>query len=433
MKANSVLDSARQAVSDWLRPKNVATNVNIPALSEEQLIEWLRRGSDSASGVSVTETTAMRVATYFRCIALISGAMSWLPLDLIRRVSEKVREPAVDHPLRRVLTLRPNSWQTPAEFRRMLTSHLLMRGNGYARKVRTLGQVSALLPMHPDRVRVEQQADLSLKYTYTTPGGQQIALAPRDVLHLRGLSTDGVKGMSVLACMRETLGLSIASERSAANVFKNGNLAGGALTHPNKLSDGAYDRLRESMKEKTGAERAGEWLILEEGLTPSDIGFSAEDMQLLESRDFNRYEICIFLGVPPHMVGLTSKVSSWGSGVEQQGIGFVTYTLNDYIAIWEQSLRRDCLEEREWGQIEPKIFTAGLLRGDIKTRYAVYTQALQWGIMNPDETRGLEDMNPRADGKGGEYYPPPNQAAPVEPEREPGDRNNDDPPTPSAE
>ncbi|QIM48981.1 phage portal protein [Pusillimonas sp. DMV24BSW_D] len=357
----------------------------------------------------MTEASAMRVAAAWRCVNIIGGAVATLPLDLIARESENVRRPAVGHPLRPVLTVKPNPWQTPSEFRRMMQAHLLLRGNAYARKVMVGRNVVALIPLHPDRVQAEQLNSLAMQYKVSGANGSTTILAQKDVLHLRGMSLDGVTGMSVLSNMRESLGLALQTEQAGARLFKNGLLAGGVIEHPGKLSAEAAKNLKESLDEKNaGAENAGKWILAEENMKLNPVSLSAEDAQWLGTRDFQRYDIAMFFGVPPHMIGATEKTTSWGSGIESQGIGFVTYTLNDWIKIWEESIKRDLLPEAEWETIDARFNVNGLLRGDAKGRWESYVKALQWGVYSPNEVRAMEDQNPR---EGGDvYYDPPNTA-----------------------
>ena len=404
------------------RPK--ASTFDLTGMSPDQLREFLRIGGsmDTSSGVAVSETNAMRVAAAWRCVNILAGTIGSLPLDLVRRVSETVREPAAGHPLRRVLTVKPNQWQTPCEFRRLMQAHLLLRGNAYAVKVRAGVQVVGLIPVHPDRVNVEQREDYTLRYQVTMKDGTTRFYGAGDLFHLRGLSLDGIKGLSVLSYMRESLGLAMAAERSSADMMRNGQLVSGVLKHPGKLSPEAFARLKASMDERrAGGASAGGSLILEEGMEFAGISMSARDLQFLEQRDFQRYDIAMFFGVPPHMIGATEKTTSWGSGIEAQGIAFVTYTLNDWLKIWEEAIKRDLIAEREWEALDARFYTQGLMRGDVKARWDAHVKGLQWGVVSPNEVRAFEDMNPR---EGGEtFYLPPNTA---------GNAGGDDEPTQAA-
>lgn len=380
-------------------------------MTPEQVREFLRVGGsmETASGAVVNETSAMRVAAAWRCMNIISGVMGSLPLDLIRRKSETERQPAVGHPLRRVLTVKPNQWQTPNEFRRMMQAHLLLRGNAYALKVMAGDRVLALIPLHPDRVQVEQMDDYSIEYQVTVKDGRLRRFKQAEIFHLRGMSLDGIKGLSVLSHMRESLGLALQSESASANLMRRGQFTSGVFKHPSKMSPEAHGRLKASIDENaSGAANAGKHLLLEEGLDFQAVSMSAKDMQFLEQRDYQRYDIAMFFGVPPHMLGATDKTTSWGSGIEQQGIGFVTYTLNDWIKIWEEAIKRDLIAEREWEGLDARFYTQGLMRGDAKARWEAHVKGLQWGVLSPNEVRAFEDMNPRAEGDI--FYPPPNTA-----------------------
>ncbi len=371
----------------------------------------LRAGALSASGASVTPDSAMRVAAVYACVRIISGAVATLPLHIKRRVDARTREDASDAPIWRVLRRRPNRWQTPSQFRRMMQAHLLLRGNGYAMIVRSRGEVRELIPLHPDRVAVTQGDDLTLAYVYTRMDGQRVSLEQDEVLHLVGLTLDGVHGVSAIAYARETIGLALAMEDHGATTFRNGARVSGVLKHPQKLGPEAVANLKAGLDAfRAGGEQDGKNLILEEGMDYSRIAMTAEDAQWIESRKFSRTDIAMFFGVPPHMIGDTEKSTSWGTGIEQQSIGFVAYTLEDHLTMWEEAIDRDLIGADD--TLYARFNRAALVKGDIKARWEAYVKGLQWGVYSPNEIRALEDQNPR-DG-GDIYYPPPNMTADAE-------------------
>lgn len=390
-----------------------------------QLEEFLRIGGEVAAGVPVTPDTAMRVAAVFGCIRIISGAVATMPLDLKRRVNEKTREDASDHPLYQVITKKPNGWMTPSGFRRMMQAHVLLRGNAYARIVYgSRGDVLALLPLHPDRVRVEQRDDLSLVYHYRRKNGAEIPLQQRDVFHLIGLTLDGVTGVSVIGYARETIGISIAMSNHAGGTFKNGAQPGSVLTSKGVLGTEGIENLKTSLEIYRGSENSGKTLILEEDMKFDRIGMSAVDAQFVETIGATRTDIAMFFGVPPHMLGDTEKSTSWGSGIEQQSIGFVAYTLEDWLTGWEQTISRDLI-----GDKEPALFArfnrASLVRGDIKTRADAYMKFRQMKVLNANEVRELEDWNPV---DGGDVYE--NPLITTDTANPDGNTGNEPPPTP---
>ncbi|MDW9440968.1 phage portal protein [Sinorhizobium meliloti] len=373
----------------------------------QQLEEAIRGGSVTASGVSVTPDRAMRVAAVYACVRLRSGVVANMPLHIKRRINERTREDASDDPLWKIFRRRPNRWQTPAQFKRMMQAHLLLRGNAYAMIVASRGSVVELIPLHPDRVKCTQNDDLSLSYVYTRKDGRRVALKQNAVFHLVGLTLDGVNGVSVITYARETIGLSLSMESHGASVFKNGARASVVLRHPGKLGKEGLEFLRASLDDyRAGGESEGKALILEEGMETADLSMTAEDTQWIESRKFSRTDIAMFFGVPPHMIGDTEKSSSWGTGIEVQTQGFVTFSAEDDLTTWEETINRDLIPDDS--DLYAKFNRAALVRGDIKARWDAHVKALQWGVASPNEIRALEDMNPR---EGGDvFYPPPNTA-----------------------
>lgn len=380
-------------------------------LKDPDAAEYLRHGGASSSGVSVGVDGAMRIATTWRCVNIIAGATAAMPMELYRRVDDRVRRVASEHPLRNVLTKRPNAWQTPFEFKRMLTARALLHGNGYGLIIRSRGRVLEVWPLNLPVMPV-QLDDMSIVYDVYRRNGTVTRLPASDVFHLRGLSLDGVVGLGVIQHAREAMGLALQTERSAGKMFAQGYISKPVLQMPQgqRLSDEAYARLKASLdEEQAGAENAGKMLLLEEGLEAKELGMSASDAQFLEARKFQRSDIAMFFGVPPHMIGDVEKSTSWGSGIDAQGIGFVTYTLGDWIAAWEQAIERDLIGSAIVDQdLYVKLEVKALMRGDVKTRSDFYKSMLQWGVFSPNEVRALEDMNPREEGDV--YYDPPNTA-----------------------
>lgn len=381
-----------------------ASDAGVILDTPEKIADFLRNGQETNSGTAVNSNSAMRVAAVFRCVSLISGAVATMPLQLKRRVSERETRPASDEPVAQLFGRRPNRWMTPSGLKRMLTAHVLLRGNAYALKVFDhRGRVTALIPIHPDRLKPKQQADLSIVYEYTRPNGSKVDLEQREVLHLIGLTLDGIRGISVIQYAREAIGLSMQTEAHGATVFKNGASVGAVLISKRKLGQEAQDNLRHSLEGYRGSENAHKTLILEEDMDFKPLGMTAEDAQYIETRKFTRSEIAMFFGVPPHMLGDTEKSTSWGSGIEQQSQGFVAYTLEDWLTTWEETGDRDLLTDDDlfW-----RFNRAALIRGDIKARYEAYNIGRQAGFLSVNDIRGFEDLNP-VDG-GDTYLEPLN-------------------------
>ncbi|WP_339862349.1 phage portal protein [Paremcibacter congregatus] len=395
----------------WFKKNDAPVRAALPdggvtITTPAELADYLGgRGSSTASGAVVNEKTAMQVAAVYRSVAIISGAIANMPLMIKRRVNDRERQDASNHYLWKLLRKTPNGWMTGSGFRRLMTLHVLLRGNGYALIVRSRGAIIQLIPMHPDRVEVTQMDDMSLVYKYTRKDGRVILLKQSEVLHLSLMSFDGVTGITPIQYAREAIGLSLQTEKHGAGVFKNGASVAGVFKHPGGLKDEAIARLKEDLEQYKGSENSHKTMILEDGMDYAQIAMTQEDAQFIETRKLSIVDIAMFFGVPPHMLGNTEKSTSWGTGIEQQKEGFVAFTLQDYLTMWQDTIARDLIEDADV-DIYAKFKTSSLVQGDFKTRWDGHTKAVQFGIVTVNEVRALEDMNPI---EGGDVrYPPPN-------------------------
>lgn len=133
-------------------------------------------------------------------------------------------------------------------FRETLQGHLCLWGNAYAEIQRDNGnRIVALWPRAPHKTHPVRHPDSGQLFYVTTDGmqdGKQRAIAADDMLHIPGLSMDGMLGLSPIQQARQAMGLAIATEKFGAQFFGNGSRPGGILTHPAKLSQLASDNLR---------------------------------------------------------------------------------------------------------------------------------------------------------------------------------------------
>lgn len=353
---------------------------------------WYRDvASPSESGVVVTDDKALAVATFFACLRVLSQSIASMPLLVYRRLDDGGKQRAVDSDWYEVLHERPNSWQTPAEWKQLGMAWLILRGNWYCRIIRGLGmRRTELLPLHPDRMQVKQRPDGQLDYYYRPNVGQTIPYAARDILHVRGLSLDGVVGVSVLTYARNAVGLSSAQEAHGSRLFANGSLPPFALETPEPLNERAIGNFRAGWRGMhAGARNAHNPPILQGGMKLHELSLTNEDSQWLESRKFQAEEICRFTGVPPHMAGILDRATF--SNIEHQGIDYVRYTLRPWATLWQQAAKRDLI----W---EPDLFAEFLLddlqRGDTPSRYGAYNIGLQSGFLTRNEVRSWENLNP---------------------------------------
>ena len=365
---------------------------------------------NTTSGKPVNENSAMQMTAVYSCVRILSEAIAGLPLHVYRYNNTGGKEKDLTHPLYRLLHDEPNPEMTSFVFRETLMSHLLLWGNAYAQVIRNArGEVVALYPLMPNKMKVDRDANGQLYYSYQrsqedTPAigkASQIILSPSDVLHIPGLGFDGLVGYSPIAMAKNAIGLAIATEEYGAKFFANGAAPGGVLEHPGTIKD--PQRVKESWNAAyQGSSNAHRVAVLEEGMKYQAIGISPEQAQFLETRKFQINEIARIFRVPPHMLADLEKSSF--SNIEQQSLEFVKYTLDPWCVRWEQSMSRVLLSESEKAQEFIKFNVDGLLRGDYASRMTGYATARQNGWMSANDIRELENLDRIPAEQGGDLY-----------------------------
>lgn len=363
---------------------------------------WLVAGAPTAAGVVVNEETALRQTVVYRCVRLLAETVSTLPVHVYRETAAgPVR--ARTHALYELLHDQANPLMTSAEMFEVKMTSLLLRGEAYTHVRRGFdGEVRELVPLHPDRVEV-RVAPGGRELLYLIDGGAQV-LHTGEVWHVKGLTRDGIRGLTPIAYNREAIGLAMAAEAHGAHVFAQAAQPSGVLVHPGKLKPETKQKLAESWQRAYSGAGVGKVAVLEEGVEWKQLSMNAQDAQYIETRKFQVGEIARIFGVPPHKVGDLGR-ATWAN-IEHQNIEFVQDTLRAWLKKFEATARRDLLLPSERRDHYVEFSLEGLLRGDTLSRYQAYEIAIRAGVMSPNEARRLENRAPY-DG-GDEFIRPLN-------------------------
>ena len=362
-------------------------------------------GPLAKSGIHINKSNALTCTAYYAGVTLIAQTLAQVPLPLYKRV-ERGKERAQGHQLYSLLHDEPNPYMCAFTFKETLQGHILTWGNAFAEIEWEGDVVRALWPLKPNCMQIGWKGG-KLVYVYTVPGGDQVTLSDKNILHIPGFGFDGIIGYDPITLVREALGLSKAAEEFGSRFFSNGSQTSGVLTHPNKLSDNARTNMRKSWEEMhQGLSNQHRIAILEEGVSFHSIGVPPENAQFLETRKFQTSEVARFLHIPPHMIGDLEKATF--SNIEHQGIEFVVYTMTPWFARWEQTINRKLLSLADRQEYFTEFLVAGLLRGDSQSRAAYYKERFFMGSMSPNDIREKENENPIPGGD--EYYVPLNMS-----------------------
>lgn len=390
----------------WLAGREGATErAGVFALGENttssmtlgELTAMLGASTASSSGAQVTADTAMRVSAVYGCVSLIAGAIATLPLGIFERTKDGRNK--ADHPYWWLFNEQASeAWTSSAAIEYLISSKLFY-GDGFGQLIRSQrsNQVIGWEPLHPATVKPFKHEGRVL-YRITKSGSEPYTVDGADMIHLPSLGFDGLKSPSPITyAAREAIGTAIAAQQYSGHFFSGGANFDYALKTTSKLTNDQLNQLGEALRARVQNGGRGP-LILSGGLEPAQLSVNSKDAEILGTRLFTVEEICRVFGVPPHMVGHTDKTTSWGSGIESQGMGFVRYTLQRHLTPMAQELNRKLWPLRERFFVEH--ITAALERGDLKGRYEAYRIALgragEMPFMEPDEVRRLENMPPNA-------------------------------------
>lgn len=400
--------------------------------------EWLLdifNGGRTDSGVRVSELTALQVGTVFACVNTISNAMAQLPLEVYERKiinSRHAQKKAYDHNLWDLLHKEPNPEMTSFTWIKTMLVHDLLWSNAYTEIQRDASnQIIGLWPRNPARTRaIRSLRSMVIEGTLHPAGtllyetseslmnnsgpvgtdSADFALANRrlilaeDMIHVPGLSLDGRVGQGTIYLTRQIIGLALATEKYGAKFFGNGARPAGILTIPSKMEDKAIDNLRRSWAEAHGGENQFKVAVLEQGVKFEKIAATPEEGQMLQTRNYQRAELCAIFNMPPHMVAAVDKASG-KSTVEQNSIEFLTYCLSPWRKAWEQELERKLFPKlgRTANKYTAKFDTRHLLYPDAESRSKFYASGRQWGYLNKNDIREMEGFNPD-ETEAGELY-----------------------------
>lgn len=367
---------------------------------------WNLRGSQSLSGETVTESTALTYSAVWNAVSLISGTIGALPLHLLRKEKKK-KVLADENGLYRVMHDHPNEFMTAMQFRECLMAHVLTWGNGFAEIVRNgYGDIIALWPIPPNRVNVVMGDDQRLAYEILVDN--KIVTLPRErVLHVAGLGFDGFNGYSVIAMARKSIGLAMAMETFGSLFFGNGTHPGSVITHPSVVKD--HKKFREAVSEVYGGlGKSHMVMLLEEGMKIEKVGIPPEDSQFLESRQFQIPEVARWFNLPPHK--LKDLTRSSFSNIESEQISFVTDSILPWLIRLEQSYNMQLLSapEQRRERLYFKHNVEGLLRGDAAARGTFYRELFMVGAISQNEIREKEDLDPDPNPLADERFVPLN-------------------------
>jgi HK97 family phage portal protein len=347
-------------------------------------------GVRTGSGIRVTADTAMTLSSVFRAVSLVSGHMALVP---IRFYKKGTRKQITKHRVLDLLNKRPNRFQNAFEWREMVQGHLELRGNAYNEILaNSKGEIEELIPRHPDRVRVEVMANGDYRYRITDIDGTTRTVPRGKMWHIRGLSSDGIVGLSVIEYARESMGLGIAAKSYGAKFFANdAKPTSGWLEFPGTYKDKAQkESVRASLQDAQSSMNRGKLMLLDYGMKYHEVGATNEDMQFIETQRFSVEDVARWFGVPPHKIGALERATN--NNIEQQALEYVTDALMTRASRNTAAIVADLLFDDE--EIEVEYDFSVFLRGDSVALSNYIKTLVVNGIITRNEGRAILGYDP---------------------------------------
>ena len=404
-------------IAGWFRRKSIGGGTNAGFWDD------LGSSTRSITGIAVNQYTALNASAVLAAVTMLAEDVAKLPWSIFRHANDKSRAEAKDHYLYDLLD-EPNEWQNGFEFREMLQTGIIMRGNGYAIiKRNNRGIPVALIPWNPDRVlewvattgqifyrpmahNIHEQAllrDLAPQLV-----GSQQMVPFEDMLHIRGFSLDGLMGMSRIALAREAIALGLSQEQQAARWMGQGAKPSGMLTTDQKLTPDGAKRLAADIKESWGGlKNSGKVIIGEQGLKFVPFSMTSADLEFIASRQFQLQDIARIWRIPPHMIGELSRATN--NNISQLGQEYVNFTLTGYTNRWRAKMSSTFGLRKQGLSVE--FDYRDLTTADMTARMNNWRIAIMSMIATPNEARIDLGWQPSTDPGADQLHFPANMAA----------------------
>lgn len=372
---------------------NLADEIDV---NDQELLKWLGINIDD---VDVHGKNSLRQATIFACLRILSDTVSKLPIKIYRK--NKGIKKVTDHYLEPLLKLRPNPYMSSSDFWKCIELQRNLYGNSFvALEFNTKGKVKALYPLDSSQMQIYVDntgvisSENSIWYVYTDNLGIQHKFQNDEILHFKGLTLDGIVGVSVIDKLKSIIENGRSAEKYINNFFKNGLQTKGIVQYVGDLSDKAEETFRKKFESmSSGLKNAHRIAMLPIGYQFQPIAQKLVDAQFLDNTKLTIRQIASAFGIKMHQLNDLEKATF--SNISEQQREFYVDTLQSILTMYEQEITYKLFLNTEIRKgYYLKFNVDSILRADIKTRYESYKEAIQNGFKTPNEIRELEEDEP---------------------------------------
>lgn len=344
---------------------------------------------------------ALQLSTVWACVKLKANAISTLPLFIYERTEVNGRESrrvAREHPMYRLLHDSPNADMTACEFWNSISVRRDTWGNAYVLKIYSGNRIVSLDPLEPGRMTVRRTYDGAVAFIYADPSGQK-TYTERDIWHIKGFTEDGLTGLSPIGVGARSMARAQSAEMASSTLFSGSMRPSGVVSVEPILTKDQRTQMQDAITSGIFGDAAmGRQYLLEGGAKYQQLTINPVDAQLIEQVNASVEDLCRWYGVPPAMIGHGTAVSNWGTGREQQNLGFLQYVIDPDLVSIEQSIAKNLLTPAERLRYFAEFSREGFFRMDSTGRSAYYDKMIKAAVYTPNFCRSLENLEPLPGG-----------------------------------
>lgn len=397
-------------MSDKGKPKGLSLKAIYFSIRDALAYRQIDRDPGNRDVVNANWTTqdntpridrALQLSTVWACVKLKSNAISTLPLFLYERTEVNGRESrrvAREHPLYRLLHDSPNADMTARDFWNSIQVRLDTWGNAYVLKTFGGNRIVSLDPLNPALMTVRRPVGGDVQFIYAGPSGQKV-YSERDIWHIKGFTEDGLTGLSPIGVGARSMARASSAEAASSALFSGDMRPSGVVSVEPILTKDQRTQMQEAITSGIfGDARMGRQYLLEGNAKYQQLTINPVDAQLIEQVNASVEDLCRWYGVPPSMIGHGTAVSNWGTGREQQNLGFLQYVIDPDLVGIEQSIAKNLLTPAERLRYFAEFSREGFFRMDSSGRSAYYDKMIKAAVYTPNFCRSLENLEPLPGG-----------------------------------
>ena len=241
----------------------------------------------------------------YTCVNAISKAVCSVPWYVHQQKSNGIWEQVINHPLE-LLIDKPTPFHNKKDLMQGMVQHLYLGGNAVFTKVRARNIVAEIWQLPTDAIKVVPSRENFIDHYIYEKDGIRKRIEQSDIIHNKfNDPANPYWGISPLMAGAKLIDSDVEAIKFQKMSLQNRAISDGVFTFEHTLTKDQWEEARQMVREQhQGIENAHTPWVLGAGAKFEPMSLSPVEMDFLNSRKFNREEICSLFQVPPPIVGI---------------------------------------------------------------------------------------------------------------------------------